>query len=309
MKRLPSMDEVGKEMASRDVATGGDVPQWLVDRLEACRERDRIAEGRPDGCFCLGTGDKSDVQGAGRYSEDGQGGYELANGLLWCPCPEGEEARQESMAEFRREMQEERERMCTAIGIPRRFWGACSHRNEVPPALQPATRQIDEHVEALGQQLLDGADSVWPSSWFFHGPYGRGKTSLAVAYLWALVNAECVANGLFVTTPNLFSRLRSTYGRSEGESEWEALEEYSNAGALLLDDLGAEAIGNQEWLQDRLYQVIGDRHGDMKPTIFTSNLSIKELPARIGERLTWRIVEMCGDNIVHLDGPNLRDSK
>ena len=87
------------------------------------------------------------------------------------------------------------------------------------------------------------------------------------------------------------------------------LEKYAGVSLLILDDLGAEHISGSGWLEDRLYQIIGQRHRDERPIVFTSNLSIKEVGGRIGERIAWRIVEMCGDNIVHVQGANQRDRR
>ena len=95
-------------------------------------------------------------------------------------------------------------------------------------------------------------------------------------------------------------------------SEAEIIKRYSQADVLIMDDLGAEHIrtGNEEWTADRLYQIIGYRHAEELPTLFTSNLDIAQTGKRIGERITWRIVEMCGpQHICKVTGPNLRDVK
>ena len=86
------------------------------------------------------------------------------------------------------------------------------------------------------------------------------------------------------------------------------MERYLAADVLILDDLGAERL--TEWAAERLYMLIGQRHDEERTTVFTSNLSLEDVAAKLGERTTWRILEMCGaDNIVEVKGPNLRDVK
>ena len=114
----------------------------------------------------------------------------------------------------------------------------------------------------------------------------------------------------FTTIPDLLTELRATYNKTSLRTEAEVLEFYQKPDCLILDDLGAEQVTNTGWVEDRLYQIIGHRHGQEKQIIFTSNLSIAKLAKRIGERITWRIIEMCGEeNIIEVKGPNLRDRK
>lgn len=174
---------------------------------------------------------------------------------------------------------------------------------------------------------------VGEGSWLLWGPYGTGKTGLAVGHSLAWVDAatekyfkvstcyeepamplpealrldEMPRRVHFVATPDLLSELRSTYGKTSKRTESDVLAEYRDAHLLIMDDIGAEHVKDSGWLEDRLYQVIGHRHAEEMPTIFTSNLTPDELGAQIGERVMWRIIEMCGkENIVHVDGPNLR---
>ena len=154
----------------------------------------------------------------------------------------------------------------------------------------------------------------WGGSWFFWGAFGTGKTGLAIGYTREWVQNEWGEEStkpvLFRTVPRLMTELRATYNRerdSDTPTEEQLLKQFTEASLLILDDLGAEQVRNTGWLEDRLYQIIGERHDNVRATIFTSNMSLEELAGRIGERVTWRIVEMCGkERIVHIEGPNLR---
>jgi len=52
-----------------------------------------------------------------------------------------------------------------------------------------------------------------------------------------------------------------------------------------------------------LYQIIGKRHRDDLPTIFTSNIQ------QIGQCIAWRIMEMYGENIINMQDANQRNRR
>ena len=175
---------------------------------------------------------------------------------------------------------------------------------------------------------------VATASWYLWGGLGRGKTGVAVAYArrYLYETGESVA---YQSTPTLLSELRSTYSAYPRLRPWErdgdgdgwndraaqdapsapvqraveadVMGRYQRAGLLVLDDIGVEQVTGSGWAEDRMYQLISERHDQGRPAVFTSNLPLKELGQRYGERTLWRIAEMCGPaNIVHLGGRNLR---
>ncbi len=204
-------------------------------------------------------------------------------------------------------------------GIPLRLKG-CRLATSPQAALYPdlVHRLIapwDPSREATEQELADW-DGFWGQSWMLFGLVGRGKSGLAAGYAHQWVDprfGEPPSNILWCNVPDLLLRLRETYnyrtyGRPFGrETEFSIIKACREADLLILDDLGAEHINGSGWVQEKLYQIISRRHEDMRPTFFTSNLTLGELNDQIGERIAWRIAEMCGEeNVVLLDGPNLR---
>jgi hypothetical protein len=111
--------------------------------------------------------------------------------------------------------------------------------------------------------------------------------------------------GVFCVVPELLDDIRAGYGsrRDYYDDEEDALSRAKKAPFLVLDDIGAER--STEWAQDTLNKIIDYRHRNQLPTVLTSNLAPEELADWLGERTMWRIVENA--EIVHLDGPNLRD--
>lgn len=226
-------------------------------------------------------------------------------------------------AEERRERRGIFERAFQRAGIPARFVGCSLSSYPVSAATAPLLKRLrcplPPHAASEDDPAWDAygdAYQLWKGSWFFHGLYGRGKTGLVVSYAREWLRDLCDTETpeylrscrllIFASVPDLLSELRDTY-RSNA-SERDVIRRYTGALLLLLDDLGAEHVKDAGWLEDRLYQIIGTRHAEERPTLFTSNLNLEQLAGKIGERVTWRIVEMCGaDHIVKVDGPNLRD--
>ena len=230
-------------------------------------------------CSCYGKG------GWGRRI--GYGG--VVTFEHYCYCPAGRSALSDhNAAKDATAVDNQKAAIATAwnqSGIPKRFQGFTLESS--PNSISPAS------------------DS--PESWFFWGEVGTGKTGLAVGYARKLLEAGMVAQVLFVSVPDLLSELRDTYN-DENASELAIIKRYVEAELLILDDLGAEQGKGLEWIQDRLYQIVGKRHGEMRPTVFTSNYSLADLGTRLGARIAWRIRESVGqENILEIAGPNLRD--
>lgn len=186
------------------------------------------------------------------------------------------------------------------------FW----YKAEVPQRFLKwslASSPVDEAVKAELSQAAGG------QSWLLWGEHGVGKTGLAIGWLRHRMGVdelpkgtEHIVAGRFVTMPDLLSKIKATYGPDGGTAEADVMQPYREAQLLVLDDLGAEHVKGTGWLEDILYRLVGYRHDNLLPTVFTSNLSPQELGDRIGQRVMWRLVEMCGDGIVELRGRNLR---
>ena len=143
----------------------------------------------------------------------------------------------------------------------------------------------------------------------FHGPYGVGKTHLAVAILKAVIR-KCGAKGYFFETPELLRQVRNTYNNSVDETEMGVLGPVLRAELLVLDDLGTEKTS--EWVQETLGLVVNTRYNARRPTIFTSNLrdpldttDPNSFMFQIGARTRSRLREMC--DWVEIQAADIRD--
>jgi|SRR5688500_5498464 DNA replication protein DnaC len=144
----------------------------------------------------------------------------------------------------------------------------------------------------------------------FYGPYGVGKTHLAVGILKAIIR-NTGARGYFFETPDLLRQVRNTYNSGVDATEMGILRPVMDAELLVLDDLGTEKTS--EWVQETLGLVVNNRYNTKRPTILTSNLhdtmdttDPNSFVFQIGARTKSRLREMC--DWIEIQGADVRDT-
>lgn len=160
------------------------------------------------------------------------------------------------------------------------------------PALLERVHRHDAIVEA--KAALDATVVL------LHGPTGAGKTSLAAAMigsmaaqyidgaskaLWTRLvhERDREFSGLCWTTAKKLSLARGQHKLGGGEAP--LVEQASECGLLVLDDLGQEA----DW--SAVYDVIDARYTTGKPTIVTTFLTWPAIKARYGDGMGRRLTE------------------
>jgi len=119
------------------------------------------------------------------------------------------------------------------------------------------------------------------------GNHGSGKTHLACAVLIGKLLSGNV-NLFFKSIPELLIDIQATFNDPE-QTVKDLLDTYIYFNLLVLDDLGAENI--TDFTTSMLYQLIDNRLAEEKPTIITTNLSIKQIRDKISDRIASRLKE------------------
>lgn len=149
-------------------------------------------------------------------------------------------------------------------------------------------RAGSENALKVSQYYVDKFETFGRESLLLWGDPGNGKTHLAAAIHNALREKGMVV--VFVSMPDLLSKIKATFNRNNKESEEQILRALSICDLLIIDDLGAEKTS--DWVEETIFKIIDNRYRRNKPILATSNMAPKELPEQIGKRANDRIVEM-----------------
>ena len=268
-------------------------------KLELGRERDAAQATRPSDCWCLGLGGRHELAIEQLASGDIVYGY-----IDYCPCPDGELAR-EIANEARSRVASER----AATKIRRVL---TSNSNfEAYEGLTLDT-WIAAAQQATGVHLRNSERVMklrrWPSTWnwlYLYGDFGAGKTGLLCSLTQSWMYQHPNASVYLAVAPDLLNRIQRSYGvkASRGETTEQVMEALTEVDLLAIDDIGNEY--GTEWARRTLWQVINARYNRLqKPVALTSNLSPEQVSTQYGVGLADRIVERA--TLVYLEGINLR---
>lgn len=204
-------------------------------------------------------------------------------------CPECEKEEEEK--EKNKELYEQQEKERIAFekenkGIPKKFIGArLSQFENIEPIIEWANK---------------------PNGFLFiYGQCGTGKTHLAAAlkHHFNKIEKECD----FVFSSDLFLTIRNTFNnKDENSSELKIIKKYApdvshvttlwGSGAhikseatnlCIFDDIGAQKIS--DYVIEAWYNIIDRRYMHEHPTVFTSNLSLREISAFMTDRIASRL--------------------
>lgn len=180
----------------------------------------------------------------------------------------------------------------------------CRFENYLPKndSQREALKKAKWYAENFEELINEGK---W-NSLLFQGTCGIGKSHLSHSI--AMVLKEKKYKVIFVDTPMLMKRIRSTYGKNE-DSEIAILKRIEEADLLVLDDIGAEYVkstnGEESWATDILFSIINSRVD--KPNVFTTNYNSAGLTEKYGyhgERIVSRMMK--GTKKIKLEGKDYR---
>lgn len=141
-------------------------------------------------------------------------------------------------------------------------------------------KRAQEYVETFKVSGGDIGGGVWSSpDIYIYGPSGSGKTFLACWVLLQLTLLDALERGgWYIKVPMLMEMLRPGWN-GDTVSASRILRDALSVDLLVLDDIGVECLS--PWVIERLYIIIDSRQETMRPTIYTSNLSLSELSSRL----------------------------
>lgn len=171
--------------------------------------------------------------------------------------------------------------------------------DEVIPKRYREARVENPQIQAWVDSYL--ADRANSPSLLIMGPVGSGKTWAGYGALRAAAVMGVQANragryvlGTWVATtfPDFVAQMRPRAFASNDEMTSERyMLTLRDTPLLLLDDLG---VGKStEWTEDVTHRLISGRYDEERPTIYTTNLTPKELDNVIGARMVSRLTEQC----------------
>jgi DNA replication protein DnaC len=141
---------------------------------------------------------------------------------------------------------------------------------------------------------------------YLYGDSGTGKTHLTACICNELINKyqSCLFTNFF----EISKLIRSSWRRNTDSED--IIKRICEVDFLFIDDLGTEKLqkdGEDNWLQEQVFDIINKRYNNRKPTIFSSNHSLNELITEKGmmQKTVDRINEM-STAIIKLTGASYR---
>ena len=117
----------------------------------------------------------------------------------------------------------------------------------------------------------------------FMGAPGLGKTHLTLAIVASVVDKGFMP--FYGPAENLFTLASTERFTGENKGSYQAMLE---SDLLVIDDLGTEL--STEFSRSVLYNLINGRLLSKKPTIINTNLTMKEIADRYGDRIASRLI-------------------
>lgn len=153
--------------------------------------------------------------------------------------------------------------------------------------------ELQLKAKQVAMQYVQYFSTDKPSNLLFSGPYGVGKSHLAVAIVKELMKKghSCI----FISVPRLFTKIKSTFGRKDGLTEDQIMQSLVQVDCLVLDDIGAEHIEVDRdgkgtgWGVSKIFEIVDGRSG--KHTVYTTNLTGRQMETRFGERNISKLMQ------------------
>lgn len=156
----------------------------------------------------------------------------------------------------------------------------------------------EELLRAKKQAMNYITNFVENKGLMFVGDCGVGKSHLS--YSICKEARERGLTSIFISVPELLTKLKSTFNKNGDHTEEELLNALKNVDLLVLDDIGADYP--TEWSISKIFEVINSRIG--KNNIYTTNCNSKDLITKVGKRNFSRMMENV--QLIKINGEDYR---
>lgn len=129
---------------------------------------------------------------------------------------------------------------------------------------------------------------------------GSGKTRM-ITSIANTVMEDYKIGVKFTTSMQILNEIKSTWDKNSAGSESKLLNSLATTSILIIDDFGTEQA--KDWVGEKFYTIINQRYIDKKITLFTSNMSINDLP--YDDRIVNRLKEMTYE--IHFPEESIRE--
>ena len=207
---------------------------------------------------------------------------------VWCECMREKERKAKEKDLYLRKMAH-LSRLKSASLLGERYSDVTFDKTDltVNESFLKAYNRCKKYCEITDKALAEGYGI------YLFGDSGTGKTHLTACMCNELISQfqECLFTNFF----EISKLIKATWGKSTDASN--VIKKICEVDFLFIDDLGTEKLqrnGEDNWLQEQVFDIINKRYNNRKPTIFSSNYSLNELITDRGmmQKTVDRINEM-----------------
>lgn len=207
---------------------------------------------------------------------------------VWCECMKERERKGKEKDLYMRKMSH-LSRLKTASLLGERYSDVTFDKTDLTAneSFIKAFNRCKKYCEITDTALAEGYGI------YLFGDSGTGKTHLTACMCNELINQfqECLFTNFF----EISKLIKATWGKNTDASN--IIKKICEVDFLFIDDLGTEKLqrnGEDNWLQEQVFDIINKRYNNRKPTIFSSNYSLNELITDRGmmQKTVDRINEM-----------------
>ena len=156
------------------------------------------------------------------------------------------------------------------------------------------SQNADRHeaIKALLKYVHQIDDGLPERGFYFHGPFGVGKTY----FLGALANefADRGIETMLIYMPEFVREIKSSF---KDDSTSEKIESFKKVPVLMIDDIGAESLSS--WFRDEvLGSILQYRMMERLPVFFSSNYNLTQLESHLAQTSRGDIEELKAGRII-----------